>query len=108
MSEVNNPTAALEFISLLGTTEYRPSATGTWEDWDLSAIVPPGTKYVAVIFIRGASGSIGIRKNGSALNRMWPIAHYIECIIEVDANRIIEINHDSLTTKGFSISGYWR
>jgi hypothetical protein len=106
----------LSFTELAGGQDKAVSTASTWEDWDLSAIVPSGA--VSVLVAWGASTqryTVGARKNGSAASRTaltpdiaaaslngWVVTVLTEC----DANRIIEI-YSSNTGVLFNILGYW-
>ena len=106
----------LVFTELAGGQNKVVTSTSTWQDWDLSAIVPAGT--VAVLVAVGASTAkyvTGARKNGSSLARTspgvdvaaasldgWVMTFLTEC----DANRIVEI-YCSNTGPKFNILGYW-
>ncbi len=107
----------LTFTELEGQENKQVAAINTWEDWDLSAIVPAGTKAVLVEIrlIFSANQVSGVRKNGSALNRLQStgtpsttVVSFRNVVTEVDANRIIEI-YGSLASAylHFSILGYW-
>lgn len=100
----------LTFTELMSTA-HGPSAANTWEDWDLSAIVPAGTKSVLVcITNQAAAGNRGCRKNGSALVRYWYLnaadMPHMFILTECDANRIIEIYYPN-TDAHHQIVGYW-
>ena len=109
---------AVSSFTELASAEHNATAAHTWEDWDISAIVPVGIKSVEVVISGYANGNMvgGARKNGSALDRKYYI-YYAEAAqlgrgsltltVEVDANRIIEI-YTSTATLGFYIVGYWK
>lgn len=105
------------FYELAGQQNHQVSSTSTWEDWDLSAIVPAGTKAVLVeIKIHYSSNQVsGVRQNGSAQSRIQstgtPTAtHEVfrDITTLVDDNRVIEC-YGSLASAylHFSILGYW-
>jgi len=89
------------------TAEYSLPAAG-WNVWDLSAIVPVGTKVVELhAYSYGAGGSyfldIGARKYGSSLARVFPppigyswvgVSRTLCC--EVSADRKIEVYQASI------------
>ena len=109
--------AGLTFTELAGGEDHQVTDINTWEDWDLSAIVPAGTKAVLVeIYLQFSSNTVcGVRKNGSSLNRYQstgtPSATTVsfrDILTEVDDNRIIEV-YGSVASAYliFSILGYW-
>ena len=109
--------AGLTFTELAGGEGHQVTNTSTWEDWDLSAIVPAGTKAVLVeIYLQFSANQVsGVRKNGSSLNRYQStgtptntVVSFRNILTEVDGNRIIEI-YGSLASAylTFSILGYW-
>jgi len=108
---------ALSFTELAGGESHSPSSASTWEDWDISAIVPAGAKCVLVTLGNYSSGNnyvMGARKNGSALSRISIVPApavdgadaWCTLLTECDANRVIEI-YSSDTLGGFEIVGYW-
>ena len=109
--------AGLTFTELAGGEDHQVTNTNTWEDWDISAIVPAGTKAVLVeIHLQFSANQVaGARKNGSALNRYQStgtpsatVVSFRSLVTEVDDNRIIEV-YGSLASAylTFSILGYW-
>lgn len=100
------------FTELAGGEDHQVSAIDTWEDWDLSAIVPGGTKAV---LIHAYSRSLwGARKNGTALDRKTfacgdGTTHKSAFILtEVDLNRVVELYvQGTVGYTVFSIVGYW-
>jgi hypothetical protein len=86
----------------LFTAPYNPAGTLAWEDYDISALVPVGTKTVEV-YCYGTSA--GTRKNGSALGRSLS-GHVYHC--EVDSNRIIEVWSHAPGASGYILMGYWK
>lgn len=101
----------------LYSAEYEPNPGGAgivWDDWDISAIVPEGTKYAEILVIQGAvAGRVGgVRKNGSALVRLVGGTNQDSIVtVEVDSNRIIEVTQ--YITAGptnwmkYRVIGYW-
>ncbi len=109
--------AGLSFTELAGGENHQVTSINTWEDWDLSAIVPVGTKAVLVeIYLQFSANQVsGARKNGSALNRYQStgtpsatVVSFRNLVTEVDDNRIIEV-YGSIASAylTFSILGYW-
>lgn len=105
------------FTELAGGQSHAVSSADTWEDYDISAIVPAGTTCVLVA-IKGNSQGLsdaGVRKNGTALNRKFDLAKFqaaatdwVFILTEVDANRVIEcFSETNVTFAYFNIVGYW-
>ena len=109
--------AGLTFTELAGAENHQVTNTNTWEDWNLSAIVPAGTKAVLVeIYLQFSSNQVsGARKNGSALARYQStgtpsatVVSFRNLVTEVDDNRIIEVYGSVASSNlSFSILGYW-
>lgn len=103
--------SSVTFTELFSTPYHCISNTSTWEDWDLSSIVPAGTLCVLVIVaVPGGTNKYeaGARKNGTALARKDDAADYRSSLLtEVDANRVIEVYGESTTAVRFTIAGYW-
>lgn len=100
------------------TEAYSPSAgysaggSSAFEDWDISAIVPAGTKAVEVSMTNktGSAINMGVRKNGSALNRYPAVPGNISSVVmicEVGSDLIIEVFTGDHTNSNFVITGYW-
>lgn len=104
------------FTELAGGENKAVAVASTWGDWDLSAIVPIGTKSVLVAV--GASTALyvtGARKKGSTLERTTPGVDFAAAsltgwamtfLTECDVNRVIQI-YCSNTGPKFNILGYW-
>jgi len=134
MSSINNPVLdhsllsgittsdhhiKTEIIDLVGAQNYNPSAASTWEDWDISAIIPAGAKGAMVEMASSLNtGYIlgGARKNGTAINRYAYLdqatvtTHRADKVLptECDASRIIEVYSQGVATNVyFNIVGYW-
>ena len=109
------------FFELAGGEAHAVTAASTWENYDISGIVPAGTRTVEVLIQSrdGGSVNVGARENGTALVRYFAIAGtdgtanitppVAVITVNVDASRIIDI-YDSSATKlsDFSIIGYWK
>lgn len=76
-------------------TEVTPGSAGSWQDVDLSALIPSGAVAVGLLFVNTAAGTnaVGARKNGSTDNRnatlsgtAWTAFH-----VGVDGSRIVEV-----------------
>ncbi|MBA7621563.1 hypothetical protein ES703_28927 [subsurface metagenome] len=99
------------FTELAGGEGYHASASTTWEDWDLSAIIPAGA-VTALISMQQENTSIydvGARRNGTALDRKMAAKAYVtqNWLTEVDANRVIEIYAEYCNNTKFNVLGYW-
>ena len=120
---VNAGATALEFFTpTTGTfTEIAPptptgvTTPGAWEDWDLSASIPAGATYAEIQIMCNRDSSnytnVGVRKNGSALNRLITFATtsnsmLLTMTVELDANRICERCCSDGNSK-FTVDGYW-
>ncbi len=113
-TEIDVP-AGVTFTELNGNdTSAQLAFASTWEDYDLSAIIGAGAVAVLIaIRVMASSENVGVRKNGTALNRInnvvsdaaspyWGFSIIAEC----DVNRIIEIYSTEVATR-FSVLGYW-
>ncbi len=101
------------FYELAGGEDHTATGADAWEDWDISGIVPAGTKSV-LLGITGNNQIVGARKNGSALTRFMygvqPTAFnypFQTVVCECDSNRVIEIYSATDTVAEFNILGYW-
>jgi hypothetical protein len=98
-SEVDPPT--FTYVEIY-SDQFTPSSAG-WSVWDISGIVPVGTKYVEVYVRSEGNGGTyvldaGARKYGSTLDRrISPVQGYTWCGIsttlwcEVGTDRKIEV-----------------
>ena len=91
-------------------TETSPASASTWEDWDLSGVIPAGAKY-AVVFIRSNSTSAYygmVRKKGdtSVTNTVY-LRYYslVTIIVELDADRVCQ-RYATNTGVKFGVLGY--
>lgn len=110
---LNNPPPGITFIPLAGG-EHHPSGggAGAWADWDLTGIVPAGTKWVLLSCESpNGTGNIttGGRKNGSAMVRQVKTADggNATFLVEPDSNLVIEVYDSTANIADFSILGYW-
>jgi len=109
---LSNPVPSLTFTELVGGENHTAPAGSGWQDWDISAIIPAGSKYAAIkVLNTGGSGrSAGARKNASALDRSWVFAAGKDFlfITEVDSARVIELKEDSASLYNqYSVMVYW-
>lgn len=101
------------FTDLDLTDSHQATANATWEDWDISGIVPAGTVMVLLWIELGQNGVVlGVRGNGSSDDRkrtMYTIGGNPMISVVPDVNRVIEI-YDQLATTStstFRLVGYW-
>lgn len=111
---------ATAYFEVLGAPSSQANNI-TWQDWDISAIVPAGTKAVEVEISLSYpdSGSMqgGVRNNGSALSRLITVSgggsgsctgtSTVVVISQIDTNRILERYSLDITKVAFQIIGYW-
>lgn len=100
------------FTELAGGENHQVTGNDAWENWDISLIVPVGTKSVIVVINVANFNALafGARANGSALVRriIGTQYHNYALVTEVDANRIIDCyTLDAFASVFFSILGYW-
>lgn len=108
MSNVISPAATTKYTELDGSVFHSQTANLAWEDWDLSATIPVNAKYVEILTMPKAATSVGVRKKGSAQNRLISAAGavcYASVTCGVDANYKIE-TYD-VTGGSLKIIGYW-
>ncbi len=113
----------LVFVELAGDEDKAVTGIDAWEDWDISAIVPAGTKSVLVAALHPSflniDEPVGARQNGPTLDRSFGpfgitgVVNYRSItsthgpmLTEVDASRVIEI-YAGHTAIRFGIKGYW-
>ena len=97
-----------EFHDLAISAAHDPTANGVWEDWDLSAIIPAGSKGAQIVGIAW-NQTIGARKKGSGLDRKFNPGPGVSFLFltEVDANRKVEIYSSGAADTAFRVIGYW-
>ena len=108
-----------DFVELSGSDTHNQVNNDAWEDWDLSGVLPAGTKAILVAARHSgtspASGNMGVREDGSALDRsawLTGTGAYVSVTIiaKVPESRIVETHgqKDGTTTKtSFKLTGYW-
>ena len=97
-----DPPAGLTFTELDGSASI--TGSGTWTDWDLSSIVPAGTKFVLVYHRHSTSThTYGARKNGTAYDRTAFCKGPGWIATECDSNRVIEV----YASETYELWGYW-
>lgn len=111
MGGVSNPAALPTFYELDGSHAHQVSAASSWEDWDISAIIPEGvTRVLMRLSMAAPAGcTAGLRENGSAAARSFTYQGYAFSLeSKVDAARIIEC-YDSTAGHAvlFALWGYW-
>jgi len=107
---LTNPAPSLEYTELAGTTQVALAAA--WTDWDLSAAVPAGAKFVEILLSNNQiqANSLGGRNNGSAVNRVFDFGGVLEkttLTVPCDTNRIIEVAKTQAGGAAAYLMGYW-
>ena len=86
------------------------TANGTWQDWDLSAIIPTGCVCVFVLIVNldSSENDVGCRTNGSALARLFETVYNDAVVFPVvpDVNRVIEIYAEAYAKFNFRVIGW--
>lgn len=107
------PSSSLTFVDLFANG-HQPSMTGSWEDWDLSLLVPVGAKISEVIMLNNDAvngHSIGIRSTSSSANRVYTLIAKAKVTITtpIDSNRKVSIITGDVTPSQtfFFLTGYW-
>lgn len=113
----NPPVAPPNYTELVGGEDVQPSgAQFSWQDWDISAIIPEKATAVEVMVKQSTAGwhIAGVREDGSSLVRIFNIgasAQNESVTITVPNNgRIIELYCYSAVQAQcaqHSIVGYW-
>ena len=102
---------ALTFTELAGGENYQVTASTTWEDWDIAAIVPAGTQEVLLGILNNTNVShiYGGRQDGSALVRYFSIGSYGYATLRTKLlARVLELYDGDVSRYGdFNILGYW-
>lgn len=78
--------------TVAGMTDLTAGA-GAWVDWDVSALVPAGTKVIEVVIYNSAGASSGIRANGSATDRKLTLTSWMTMLVQLDSSYICERWH---------------
>lgn len=103
--------AGVTIHDLATSAMHSPAGSAAWEDWDLSAIIPAGSKGAQIIArCQWAAGhAIGVRKKGSGLARTITMPQHmmLSFLSEVDTNRKVEIYGRGAVTD-FWVVGYWK
>jgi len=102
---LNNPSPAIEYTEAFSVV-HNNAGVGAWEDWDISALIPPGCRTVDILCSIAAGGpTVGVRTNGSALNRYVKTGDSIIFTVKPDLSRIIDI-YSNLALTNFQVVGY--
>lgn len=94
-------------------SSHKVTTTNTWEDWDLSSLIPPDTKQVEISCWASTSEDVGARKNGSSLERRittnGAVPQPFTFSVNPDSSGIIEIyaSANGANSVIFNIWGYW-
>jgi len=113
MTLSNPPAPGWRYAELDGTDTFTVSVADTWEDWDLSAIVPSTAKAVDIAgYCDTNGGYIGVRTKGSAQDRKLKehdagsnMVHLFACTLIGTGNCVQVRNKDTDTP--FHLMGYW-
>lgn len=98
----------------LWTPTHHPTLAATWEEWDLSALVPQGTRAVEVhIFTNAILAVIGARKPASTATRLQFLGFIGAALVwslttECSPDRKIEIYSTNPPLTNFNLAGYWQ
>lgn len=89
---IYNPSEILQFTEYYDSTPHDASASGSWEDWDISGLVGTGEKLVFILVNDTQSAlTIGVRQNGSSSNRYFSTSYALVLPVLTDSNGIIEV-----------------
>jgi len=112
---LNNPKITL--FTELASAVHQAAGFSTWEDWDISALVPANVIALIGLQNKDVTGyrNHGVRANGSSLTRRFLTPSYVvaaggelHTLVQVDVNGIIEIFAEAATTYcDFRVLGYW-
>jgi len=97
------------YTELMEAEHISATAAG-WEDWDISGLVPANTILVEIAISTTANqAGVGVRTNGSALERYVPLVTQssLTMLVAPDAARIIEIYATLNAFAAFGVIGYW-
>lgn len=104
----------LTYVGIEPPAFDNPSVANTWEDWDLSALIPAGAKYVDILSRTNTSSihTVGVRKNGSSIVRSLATDSYdgipYPWLTELDENRVVERYVSGASNRSrFTVLGYW-
>ena len=107
-AEVNLVPTYVEVSAGLSTTTI---GTSSWEDWDLSSVVPVGALYADIAIVNRADSEFvaGVRKNGGTTNRYryLPNDSSIMYTVVLDSGRIIERYCSDNGSTNFAVMGYY-
>jgi len=107
-AEYNLVPTYIEVSAGLSTTVL---STSTWENWDLSSVVPVGALYADIAIVNRADAEYvaGVRENGGATNRYryLPNDSSIMYTVVLDSGRIIERYCSDSGSTNFAVMGYY-
>ncbi|MBI2007569.1 MAG: hypothetical protein HYS83_02630 [Candidatus Blackburnbacteria bacterium] len=113
---MNQANLGVRFTELLVSAQN--SANSTWQNLDLSSVIPANAEAVEV-YIENANTTAariaGARANGSSNNRYYDISspgadgrNGYNLSVKLDSNRIIQIISEVAADITFRITGYWK
>jgi hypothetical protein len=113
---MNQADLGMRFTELLATAQN--SSNSTWQNLDLSSIIPAGAESVEIYIENantGAARIAGARANGSSNNRYYDISspgadgrNGYSLTVKLDSNRIIQILSEVAADIYFRVTGYWK
>lgn len=107
---ISNPSAAPQIYDG-SNTAVQTSGDAAWEDVDLSAIVPVGTKYAHILALVIGAGpqNLGVRGNGSTITLAFEttLNRTVSFVLRVDDNRIIECNSQLAIRVNYYALAWW-
>ncbi len=113
---MNQANLGMRFSELLVSAQN--SVDSSWQNLDLSSVIPAGAESVEVYIENantGAARIAGTRANGSSNNRYYDISspgadgrNGYNLTVKLDSNRIIQIISEVAADITFRITGYWK
>ncbi len=91
-------------------TDITPATRdGSWQDVDLSELVPAGTVgvWLWVVGSNISGRELGLRKNGSTDDRRKDMVGHLGAPVGLDANRVFEASLESANIANVYLVGYW-
>ncbi len=98
----------ITYVEVAGGTTVT-DGTAAWTDWDLSGVIPVGAKYAEIHGRVGAAVNVGVRKDGSAVDRQFTpgTGVGVTFTVELPATRIVETIGDVGNSPVYNLLGYW-
>jgi len=111
--KTDEPFDTIKYVEIAPISWTSTSGVNAWEDWDLSAVIPAGAKYVEVqIWSDDAQYLFGLRENGATVERQTSnqTGHYYTYTLncKLDSNLVVERYAGTTAAKTkFAPTGYW-